>query len=213
MKKTISKAIALVGDVHGYHHRMVSLLCGVEKKKQLKIDQILQVGDFEAHRDEDDLSTMAAPNKYRNLGDFNQYYSGQSNYPWPVHFIGGNHEPYGWYDEYVDGGELTTNCHYIGRVGDVEISGHKVVGLSGIYHPEKFYESRPLVKDIRVEPNKNYTYYTVDDVEKAMSYKECDILLLHDWPNKIIDPPIFRVAKTLLTLLGLCLKFTSSFNR
>ena len=162
MTKLTQKITALVGDVHGYHHRMVSMLYGIEKKKQILISQVLQVGDFEAHRHQDDLSTMAAPNKYRKLGDFPQFHSGNSDFPWPVYFIGGNHEPYGWYDKHLNGSQLISNCYYFGRVGFVELNGYKIVGLSGIFHQEKFERKRPLVENIGVKSNKDYTDQSCD---------------------------------------------------
>lgn len=85
--------MALVGDVHGFQHRMVALLHDLERQQGVSITAVLQVGDFEAHRHEADVATMAAPQKVRTLGDFHQYYEGNTVFPWPLYFIGGNHEP------------------------------------------------------------------------------------------------------------------------
>ena len=84
---------AAVGDVHGHMHAMVALLRDWEEASGETLGFVLQVGDFEPHRHEDDLATMAAPSKYRQLGDFADYHSGRATMPWPVYFIGGNHEP------------------------------------------------------------------------------------------------------------------------
>lgn len=82
---------------------------------------------------------------------------------------------------------LTENCHYLGRVGRVQIGAVQVVGLSGIFHPETFYQSRPSVDDMGSQSNKDYTDYNEDDIEQAMSYGRCDIVLLHNWPKGIIN--------------------------
>ena len=38
------------------------------------------------------MSNMACPDKYKKLGDFYKYYSGQVKAPVLTIFIGGNHE-------------------------------------------------------------------------------------------------------------------------
>ncbi len=187
--------LAIVGDVHGHHHRMVAMLNSLESKKGIKINSVLQVGDFEAHRNEEDLSTMAAPQKYRKLGDFHQYHSGIYSFPWPVTFIGGNHEPYGWYDREISGFETATNCFYMGRTGLKDICGFRVVGISGIYAEPKFSSFRPDVDLCGTVSNKEFIYYNEQDIEKALEYERCDILMVHDWPMGIIskdDYPYFQ---------------------
>jgi len=178
---------AIVGDVHGHHHKMVSMLKSIEEEKDISINAVLQVGDFEAHRHNNDLRTMAAPKKYRRLGDFSEYYEGRNEFPWPIYFIGGNHEPYGWYDQFPDGFKLIKNCQYFGRVGMLEIGGRKVIGISGILHLDKFFSSRPTIDQITYRSNKEYTYYNEKDFEKAIDLGECDILLLHDWPFELLN--------------------------
>lgn len=92
MQKKLTR-FAVVGDVHGDHWAMIRLLNGWEKSRRKSLDFVLQVGDFEPHRSESDLATMAAPAKYRNLGDFPIFARGEAQFPWPLCFIGGNHEP------------------------------------------------------------------------------------------------------------------------
>ena len=52
---------AAVGDVHGHMNRMVNDLRHATEVFHRQFDFVLQVGDFEPHRDEADLATMAAP--------------------------------------------------------------------------------------------------------------------------------------------------------
>jgi len=84
---------AAVGDVHGQMHEMVRLLSAWEGRAGRALAFVLQVGDFEPVRDQKDLDTVAAPMCYRKLGDFPDFHSGRATFPWPVWFIGGNHEP------------------------------------------------------------------------------------------------------------------------
>ncbi|MFY2558756.1 metallophosphoesterase [Corallococcus terminator] len=65
---------AAVGDVHGRMNRMVSFLQSWTKNAHRELAFVLQVGDFEPHRDEADLATMAAPARYKHLGDFADYH-------------------------------------------------------------------------------------------------------------------------------------------
>ena len=189
MATTKSKRFfAAVGDVHGHFYRMVNLLHSWEVKTGHNLEFILQVGDFEPHRHEADLSTMAAPSKYRKLGDFPHFFQEQVSFPWPIWFIGGNHEPYGFLDQIPQGGELVKNCHYLGRVGTVQLGSLKIVGLSGIYQEAIFNNQRPTLVEIGDRSNKDYIGFTESEVMSALEEKVTDILLLHDWPENIINP-------------------------
>ena len=85
---------ASVGDVHGSIGPMVDALQNWEKRFQKSLSFVVQVGDFEPHRSIEDVRTMAAPAKHKKLGDFHLFYNRKRVFPWPVYWIGGNHEPY-----------------------------------------------------------------------------------------------------------------------
>ncbi len=176
---------AAVGDVHGHMDAMVDLVAGWERRSGVELSFVLQVGDFEPHRDERDLATMAAPAKYRKLGDFAAFHSGARLFPWPVHFIGGNHEPYGYLDLIPEGAAVARDCHYLGRVGMVELGGLRVAGLSGIYREESF-ASRPSIGEIGVRSNKEYIGFTEAEIARLLDLGRVDVLLLHEWPSGII---------------------------
>ena len=89
---------AAVGDVHGSHREMVRQVQELAGELDVRPELVLQVGDFEPHRHLDDVESMAAPSRHRSLGDFPDFVAGRERYPWPVVFIGGNHEPYGFLD-------------------------------------------------------------------------------------------------------------------
>lgn len=178
---------AAVGDVHGDMHLMVSLLKMWEEKTGKDLDFVLQVGDFEPQRHEADLATTPGPKKYRKLGDFADFYTGRAGFPWPIFFIAGNHEPYGFLEEISQGGQVANNCYYLGRVGTVMLSGLKVVGVSGIYEPELFQNQRPDVSLVSQSSCKRYIGFTEVDITQALSFSSADILLLHDWPCDMIS--------------------------
>ena len=175
---------AAVGDVHGHMHTMVGQVQGAAEKLGVEVEFVLQVGDFEPHRDEDDLATMCSPAKYRKLGEFADYHSGRARFPWPVHFIGGNHEPYGFLDR-LQAGQVAENCFFLGRVGRTKIRGLRVVALSGIERA-RCLEGRPPIREIRSKRTKDYIGFTEDEVLQAAHAGPADVLLLHDWPQGVV---------------------------
>lgn len=202
MKSKEETYFAAVGDVHGHMNQMVDMLDNWEKITSQKLSFILQVGDFEPHRNQQDLSTMAAPSKYRKIGDFPIFYSGKKKFAWPIYFIGGNHEPYGFLDLFPEGQQLIQNCYYMGRVGKVEQSKLTVCGLSGIYREDKFDLLRPSIENIDRVSNKEYIYFVKEEVEKILEFSSPNILLFHEWPTNIINQEDQKEFDSLRHALG-----------
>lgn len=180
----MAERFAAVGDVHGRMTTMVTELRAWEEASGLGLDFVLQVGDFEPHRHEDDLASMAAPGRHRRLGDFPAYWRGEERIPWPLTFIGGNHEPYAFLDRH-DGEELMAGLRYLGRAGRVELGGLEIVGLSGIYVDELYSEQRPGPDERVGVSNKDLVGFTEDELASLLD-GGADILLLHDWPEGMI---------------------------
>jgi len=182
---------AVVGDVHDQFFVMIDYLDAWERQTGRNIDFVLQVGDLQPNRDEEDIRFMASPQKYRKLGDFNRVFKQPSLLRWPTYFIGGNHEPYGWLDHHQGGGRLIQNLHYLGRAGRAIAGDLSIVGLSGIHSPEWHDKNRPSIEKIQSHSPKRYTYHTHRDVVKASSFSSADIVLLHEWPKGILEgePP------------------------
>lgn len=202
----MGKNFAVVGDVHGHLNAMVRLLKEWEKVNGESLDFVLQVGDFEAHRSGADLATMAAPAKYRDLGDFGDYYEGRRSMPWPLYFIGGNHESYGFLDG-VGAGQIAENIYYLGRAGRIELAGLTIVGLSGIYIEEQFDIERPVTEDFGTVSNKRYIGFLESELTSLLDGGKADVLLLHDWPSGIVpagDLPMLKahLRKTRFDSLG-----------
>ncbi|WP_338866455.1 metallophosphoesterase [Myxococcus stipitatus] len=181
-----SFCFAAVGDVHGRMNRMVSFLQSWSKRARRDLAFVLQVGDFEPHRDEADLATMSAPARHKHLGDFADYHQKRRHFPWPVYFIGGNHEPHGYLDTHPRGFQLTENCHYLGRVGVIDLRGLCVMGVSGIHDEASFQKPHPPLSLLGTISNKAFTYFHEEDIERAMSFGRADVLVVHDWPSGII---------------------------
>jgi lariat debranching enzyme len=174
---------AAVGDVHGRMHAMVRLVRQREAKARRRASFVLQVGDFEPHRDEADVATMDAPQRYRNLGEFPEYHRGKAAFPWPVYFIGGNHEPHRLLEPLASGGEVAPSCSYLGRVGLTEAGGLRVLGLSGIYRESAL----PIPRPGRFDPAFSaYPYFNERDVDAALEARSVDVLMLHEWPSGLV---------------------------
>ena len=175
---------ALVGDVHGAMHAMVRQVCALEARLGHAVDFVAQVGDFEPHRHEDDLRTMAAPAKYKELGDFQDFVRGRAKFPWPLYFIGGNHEPYGWLEEHVSGAALVERCVYLGRAEVVELGcGLRLGGLTGVFDEVLYGQQRPSLDRLDEVSNKRFIGYNEQDIERLLDLPHPDILLLHEWPE------------------------------
>lgn len=180
--------IAACGDVHGRMHQMQEQLLQVEQCTGLQIDLVLQVGDFQPIRNEHDLASLKVPSKYRSMGDFPDFYQGASRFNWPVWFIGGNHEPVTLLDQHPEGAELVANCHYLGRVGQLQWQGLTIAGLSGIYQEETSRCARAGTEKTVEEPRARTLTFSNHDIDRLISLPRPDILLLHDWPACLACP-------------------------
>ena len=69
--------IAIEGCGHGELDNIYASLALAEQRNGIKVDLLLICGDFQAVRNQGDLATMACPVKYRQIGNFYKYYSGE----------------------------------------------------------------------------------------------------------------------------------------
>jgi hypothetical protein len=185
---------AVVGDVHGAMHRMSRLLEEWEERHARHLDFVLQVGDFEPHRDVEDLASASIPAKYRDLGDFPDYHHGRASFDWPLTFIGGNHEPFGFLEQLPRGGPVAPRCQYLGRVGRVELGGLVVVGLTGIFS-EAHYGGRPPLRGGARAGGKLWAYFSDADVAAALAFGRADVLVLHEWPRGAVTEEQVAVVR------------------
>ncbi len=160
--------IVVFGDAHGKQNELYA------RAQELGADTILQVGDFETIRKEEDLKFFPAPPRFRKVKDFKDFYQ-RGSVPIKTFFIGGNHEAFNVLEPFPNGGQILENLYYLGRVGVVEIDGLKIGGISGIYSGKKFHGQR--------KPELNSSdrrYFTLEDFHKIADMK-LDVLLMHDW--------------------------------
>lgn len=192
---------AAVGDVHG---RFASMIEKVEMKSSgllpagTRLSFVIQVGDIECHRDENDLKSMAAPQKHRKLGDFADVVwnkrATEQGLPWPLYFIGGNHESWGFLDtEHPNGGLLCPNMFFAGRWAVDELAGLTTVALSGIHRIETYRAGRrPPIELIEYKSNREWIGFSPEDLQGIWAStgqleegRRIDLLVVHDWPAGI----------------------------
>ena len=99
--------VAIVGCAHGELDNIYSTIAEMERSQRAKIDLLLCCGDFQAVRFKSDLECMAVPVKFRKLGTFYRYYTGEKVAPVPTIFVGGNHEASNYLQELCHGNRIS----------------------------------------------------------------------------------------------------------
>ncbi|GAA6003283.1 hypothetical protein JCM10207_001842 [Rhodosporidiobolus poonsookiae] len=187
-----SLRVAVIGCSHGTLDDIYASVqrCDDEAKQrnQPEVDLVICCGDFQAMRNTADLETMACPRKYRELGQFHGYYSGEKRAPKLTVVIGGNHESSGYMWELFHGGWLAPNIYFLGFAGSVLVDGWlRISGASGIWKggdwKKGHYETVPF-DDRTIRSVYHIREY---DVARLLQLKNrpnapIDIFLSHDWP-------------------------------
>ncbi|PYH85704.1 DBR1-domain-containing protein [Aspergillus uvarum CBS 121591] len=182
-----SVRVAFEGCGHGC---LNDIYASVENAATLKgwdgVDLVIIGGDFQAVRNANDLACMSVPQKYRELGDFHEYYSGKRTAPYLTIFIGGNHEAGNHLFELHYGGWVAPNIYYLGAANVLRFGPLRIAGMSGIW---KGYDYR--------KPHSERLPYNRDDVSGIYHVRELDVRKLlqirtqvdlglsHDWPKQI----------------------------
>lgn len=171
--------IAVTGCIHGELDLMFSTLKELEFELGVKVDLLLCTGDFQAIRNFADLDTLTCPAKYRRLGDFQKYYTGEIRAETLTLFIGGNHEAVGFMKEIPNGGFVAPNIYYMGRVGVMRFGTLRIAGISGIYHKPSF--KLPITEQCVTEDDLKSLYRVrASDVRRIENITSPDIFLSHD---------------------------------
>jgi lariat debranching enzyme len=129
---------------------------------------------------------MSCPVKYRAIGDFHAYYSGQNKAPYLTIFVGGNHEASSHLWELFYGGWVAPNIYYMGAANVVRLGGVRIAGMSGIWkgynfnkpHHERLPYSQDDIKSI-------YHVREIDTRKLLQLRTQVDIGISHDWPRAI----------------------------
>ncbi|TFK83676.1 DBR1-domain-containing protein [Polyporus arcularius HHB13444] len=177
--------IAIEGCCHGELDAIYAQIAALEQQHGYSVDLLLICGDFQAVRNHRDLQCMAVPDKYKQLGGFAKYYTGEARAPILTVVIGGNHEASNYFWELYHGGWLAPNIYFLGHAGCVQVNGVRIAGASGIFKPGDFrlghYERIP------------YNHGTMRSIYHIRQYNIIRLSLLssptvflsHDWPQGI----------------------------
>ena len=139
--------VAIQGCLHGELDKVYSTIDFIQTSRNIKIDLLIICGDFQSVRNERDLREMACPAKFRKLGEFYEYYTGQKKAPCPTLFIGGNHEASNYLWELYHGGFVCPNIYFMGHAGVIKFGGLRIGGMSGIFkkhhYQTGYFETQP----------------------------------------------------------------------
>ncbi|KIK59673.1 hypothetical protein GYMLUDRAFT_226480 [Collybiopsis luxurians FD-317 M1] len=184
--------IAIQGCCHGQLPTIYSTIQSLESANNYKVDLLLVCGDFQAIRNERDLQCMAVPDKYKELGEFYKYYTGEKKAPVLTIVIGGNHEASNYFWELFYGGWVAPNIYFLGFAGSVLVNGIRISGASGIFKAYNFnkgyFERQPYSKD-----DVRSIYHIRESAIRQLSLlppssptsTPTTIFLSHDWPLDI----------------------------
>lgn len=172
--------VAVEGCCHGALNTIYESL-----KPDVKL--LLICGDFQAIRNTTDLQTLNVPAKYRQPGDFPDYYSGVRKAPVLTIFIGGNHECSSYMRELQYGGWVAPNIYYLGEFGSVWYKGIKITGALGIWNARSFYTKQRLDYLLPYDASSLRLVYHLKpkNLLKLLLSGRSDVCMSHDWPQGI----------------------------
>ena len=169
------------------------------------IDLLICCGDFQSLRNLADFHSLAVPPKYRAMGSFYKYYSGELTAPYLTIFVGGNHEASQPLHELSYGGWVAPRIYYMGAAGVVRYKGLRIGGVSGIY--KRFDYTRGRTEQPPYDRSTNRSIYHVRNVDvyrlqslqqqtkhehaeqssplSSSSSSFLDVMISHDWPQGI----------------------------
>ena len=179
--------IAIVGCVHGNYTQMYTTIQQYEQETRKKISFVLCTGDMQTIRNNEDLKYLKVPPKYKQMGDFHEYYEGKKKAPYLTIFIGGNHEASNVLHHMFYGGYICENMYYLGNCGCIHLNSLTIVGISGIFNEHDEF------KTFHYPANEQDMYslfhtrsYVSEMINKLGNTEGIDIVLSHDWPQGIV---------------------------
>lgn len=129
---------------------------------------------------------MSVPVKFRQLGDFPDYYAGTRTAPYLTIFIAGNHEASSHLWELYYGGWVAPNIYYLGAANVLRFGPIRIAGLSGIWkgfdYRKPHHERLPFNSD----DVKSFYHVREVDVRKLLLIQtQVDVGMSHDWPRAV----------------------------
>lgn len=129
---------------------------------------------------------MSVPLKYREIGDFHEYYSGKRKAPYLTLFVGGNHEASSHLWELYYGGWVAHNIYYLGAANIVRFGPLRIAGLSGIWKGYDYNKSHHERLPYSQDDLKSIYHVRELDVRKLLQVRtQVDIGISHDWPRGV----------------------------
>jgi lariat debranching enzyme len=129
---------------------------------------------------------MSVPFKYRQIGDFHEYYSGKRKAPFLTIFVGGNHEASSHLWELYYGGWVAPNIYYLGAANIIRFGSLRIVGLSGIWKGYNYNKSHHERLPYNQDDLKSIYHVRELDVRKLLQVRtQVDIGISHDWPRGV----------------------------
>ena len=143
-------------------------------------------GCSQAVRNPQDLNCMAVPHKYREIGDFHEYYSGARKAPFLTVFVGGNHEASSHLFELYYGGWVAPNIYYLGAANVVRLGALRIAGLSGIWKGYNFNKTHHERLPYSQDDVRSIYHVRELDVRKLVQVRsQVDVGISHDWPRAV----------------------------
>lgn len=187
LQETNGVRIAIEGCGHGTLHAIYASV--TEACSHLGwpgVDLLIIAGDFQSVRNAYDLNCVSMPAKYRHMGDFHEYYSGQRLAPYLTIFIGGNHEASNYLFELYFGGWAAPNIYYMGAANVIRFGPLRIASLSGIWkgfdYRKAHYERLPYNES---EMKSIYHVRELDARRLLQIRTQVDVGISHDWPNGV----------------------------
>lgn len=150
------------------------------------VDLLIIAGDFQSVRNAYDLNCVSMPAKYRHMGDFHEYYSGQRKAPYLTIFIGGNHEASNYLFELYFGGWAALNIYYMGAANVLQFGPLRIASLSGIWKGFDYRKAHHERLPYNESDMKSIYHVREIDARRLLQVRtQVDIGLSHDWPNGI----------------------------
>lgn len=129
---------------------------------------------------------MSVPFKYREIGDFHEYYSGVRKAPYLTIFVGGNHEASNYLWELYYGGWVAPNIYYLGAANVVRVGPLRIAGLSGIWKGYNYNKPHHERLPYNQDDLKSIYHVRALDVRKLLRIRtQVDIGISHDWPRGV----------------------------
>ncbi|EDN02458.1 hypothetical protein HCAG_00322 [Histoplasma mississippiense (nom. inval.)] len=179
--------VALEGCGHG---KLNDIYSSVTRAAEVKgwdgVDLLIIGGDFQAVRNSYDLSCMSVPQKYKQIGDFHEYYSGARVAPYLTIFVGGNHEASNHLFELYYGGWVAPNIYYLGAANVIRCGPLRIAGISGIWKGYDYRKSHFERLPYNRADMQSIYHVRELDVRKLLQIRtQVDLGLSHDWPQGI----------------------------